>query len=125
MNNKIYALLLCISLLGCVYTENQSTANTFLIKIENDVDVELIAGDFNQISATPDHQIIQLDFTEVKGGETLLFGFIPIHKTDGNTYKRLRLLHDNEIHSIYSIEDLNLCPKSTFEGKEIIDFTSQ
>lgn len=107
--NKFFALISVLILLGsCVYTDTTSPTTTVMLTTPSRIDIAINEkfGEIEQLNQSNDIKEVKVSFLSLRGGESLLFGIIPVGGSDPMRYKSLKIYNEEELVSELSMEDI-------------------
>ena len=106
MKRRIFILIVLINLIGCVLTEERYKSKEFNIRLPDNLQVQIMAGESYILTQKDTFNIIRVKFFEVRGGKTYLFGKEIKDVSNGYSKKRLFLLENGVSKYAFSVNDI-------------------
>jgi hypothetical protein len=107
--NRFCILSFVLFIFGsCIYTDSTSPSKTAVLTLPNKLKIDLNkeCGIIEQLNETNSLKKVRVSFSSLKGGESFLFGIIPVGGSDPMQYKSLKIYDGKELHSQLSLEDI-------------------
>ena len=116
---KLFIYLIGFSLIGCVLTEESYSNKEFIIKLPGRFKIEVLKGESQIILEKDSFKIVEVKFSEVRGGKTYLFGREIKDVGNGYKVKRLSLINNGIIVKRISINDILRLPTETIDSFKV------